>query len=426
MPARHDTVAFQDTVMPSDRRDFLHQSAAGLAAVFAINPNPRDLARISRLPREVSVAVIGAGPQGRDIMAELAKFPDVRISAVCDTDQRRLQRGLRRTRDAKGYADVKQMLLEDGGTSVAFLATPTHLHKEIALTLLDAKKHVYCEAPLAHTVEDAKALARAAATAPTVFHAGHLARSNPVYKLARSFFKSGSIMDLVSLRTSWRRKSSWRIPTNDATRERELNWRLDEEVSVGLPGEAGSHLFDTLGWFTGKDPVAVRGSGSTLLYRDGRKIPDTVLCQFDFGEGVQMAFDATLANSFESTYELLSGTMGTIKLANTHGWLFKEADAPVQGWEVYANRQQFHDERGITLIADATKLAEQGKLQEGIGLPHPPLYYAIESFLQSVTKGLPPACSAADALRAAAVAIKAHEAVMAGTEIAIPADLLKA
>ena len=40
--------------------------------------------------------------------------------------------------------------------------------------------------------------------------------------------------------------------------------------------------------------------------------------------------------------------------------------------------QQFHDEQGITLIADATKLAAQGKLKEGIGLPHPELYYGLE------------------------------------------------
>jgi hypothetical protein len=50
--------------------------------------------------------------------------------------------------------------------------------------------------------------------------------------------------------------------------------------------------------------------------------------------------------------------------------MFKEADAPTQGWEVYANRQQFHNDEGITLIAGATKLAEQGKLKEGVGLPH--------------------------------------------------------
>ena len=49
--------------------------------------------------------------------------------------------------------------------------------------------------------------------------------------------------------------------------------------------------------------------------------------------------------------------MGTIKMAETFGWLFKEADAPTQGWEVYASREKFHSEEGITLIADASQNA---------------------------------------------------------------------
>jgi hypothetical protein len=99
--------------------------------------------------------------------------------------------------------------------------------------------------------------------------------------------------------------------------------------------------------------------------------------------------------------------------------MFKEADAPTQGWEVYANRQMFHNEEGITLIADATKLASQGKLKEGVGLPNPPLYYALADFLSAAGSGSSPACTAADGLRATIVAIHAARAVATETEQAI-------
>ena len=74
-------------------------------------------------------------------------------------------------------------------------------------------------------------------------------------------------------------------------------------------------------------------------------------------------------------------------MAWSHGWMFKEADAPTQGWEVYANRQQFHNDEGITLIADATKLASQGKLKQGVGLPHDSLYYSLFDFLKAISEG---------------------------------------
>ena len=409
---------------PTDRRTFL-QHSTGLAAAVALTPELSALEAVYRPPRAVTVAVIGGGPQGREILAELAKFEDVEVAAVCELDRRRQRRALRRTKSAKGYDDWKKMLAAETGVSGVFVATPTHLHKEIAISCLAAGKHVYCEAPMASSIEDLKEMARAAQGAKTALQVGHPGRANPVYKLARSFYRSGSIEDLVNMSAHWHRKLSWRVPSSDAKRAKELNWRLYKESSSGLPGEVGSHLVDALHWFTKKVPSRVHGLGSTLLYEDGREIPDTVTCRFDFEGGQTMTFDATLANSYGSTHALLNGTMGTIKLAGRYGWLFKEADAPVQGWEVYANRQQFHDEQGITLIADATKLAAQGKLKEGIGLPHPELYYGIQRFLKTVAEGKPVACTAEDGLRAGAIAICAHKATLENKTIEIGADLFK-
>ena len=122
--------------------------------------------------------------------------------------------------------------------------------------------------------------------------------------------------------------------------------------------------------------------------------------------------------------DIADGTNAAIKLAWSHGWMFKESDAPTQGWEVYANRQQFHNDEGITLIADATQLAAQGKLQEGVGLPHPPLYYALEAFLASALEGAKVECTAEEGLRATLVGIAAHRAATTGEEVAIdPASL---
>ena len=45
------------------------------------------------------------------------------------------------------------------------VATPSHRHKEIVLAALQAGKHVYCEAPLASSIEDARAIAQAAKAA---------------------------------------------------------------------------------------------------------------------------------------------------------------------------------------------------------------------------------------------------------------------
>ncbi|MBX3323797.1 MAG: Gfo/Idh/MocA family oxidoreductase [Phycisphaeraceae bacterium] len=399
----------------SDRRTFLGQTA-GLAA-FALMP--KSLYAFGFSGAAVRVAIIGAGRQGRAIIGELAKIDGVEIAALCDVDSTRLDAGLRRTRGAIGYAAHEALLDKADTFDAVFIATPTHLHRKPVEDCIAAGKHVYCDGPLASTIEDAAAIARAARSAGTVFQSGMQGRSNPVYTLARSFFRSDSVRDLVSIHAQQNRKASWRVPADSPDRDRALNWRLDPDVTLGLAGELGTQQIDTVCWFTGKYPVSVRGLGSVRLHRDGREVADTISCQLAFEDGAVMTYDATLANSYGGTFETLFGTNAAIKLAGTHAWMFKEADAPTQGWEVYANRQQFHNDEGITLIAGATQLASQGKLQEGIGLPHAPLYYAVGDFLKSVASGANVACSAEEGYRATVVGIKAAQAVATGQTVSI-------
>jgi predicted dehydrogenase len=402
-----------------NRRDFV-KSGAGLVSAITLAPSAAALLTPLKSDEPLPVAVIGVGKQGRLILGELAKFDFVEVAAVCDTNERRRASAERRAQGARGYADHRELLDVEKDVRAVFLATPSHRHTAIAEEVLGRGLHLYCEAPLATTVEDAKKIAVAAKSAKGLFHAGLQLRANPIYSLARSFVRSGAIRDIVALRGQYHRKSSGRIPVSDPAREREMNWALYRESSIGLPGEKGIHSFDAVSWFTKKRPVSVAGWGDVMLYDDGREVADTVQCALGFPGGLRMGYDATLANSFEGTYELFTGTMGSVKLIGNLGWMFKEADAPTQGWEVYAVRQHFHKEEGITLIANATKLARQGKLEEGVGLEHPELYYGLADFLAGVVENkTETACPAQVGLEATVVGIKAHEAILTGSEIAL-------
>jgi predicted dehydrogenase len=404
----------------TDRREFLQQMAGSLAAV-ALTPELLPLPPVLR-GAPLPVAVVGAGGrQGRALLTELLKFEAVKVAAVCDVRDERLKQAVRRASGAAAFTDHRKMLDEQKEVAAVVVTTPTHRHREVVLDCLKAGKHVYCEAPLAASLEDLKAIAAAARETKLVFQVGHQLRSNPVYQLARSFLKSGNIRDVVLLRAQWHQKTSWRVPGDDP----ELNWRLFKKNQCGLPLEVGAGQIDVVTWYLGRFPTKVRGNAALLSWTDGRETPDTVTADLAFPDGVRMHWDATLANSFDGQHELFVGTMGTIKMAETFGWLFKEADAPTQGWEVYASREKFHSEEGITLIADATKLAKQGKLKEGIGLPNPPLYYALQDFVKSVTEGAPVVCGAADGFRAAAIALRLQEAIEKGSELEIGPEQLQ-
>ncbi len=399
-----------------DRRTFLTHAAGGVAAMSLV-PDLRAMSRFS-LSQPLRVGVVGVGRQGRSIMGELSKIDDVSVVAVCDVDDRRLKSGLRRSSGAQGYASVSE-LLASGTVDAIAIATPTHTHRAVAIECLKAGVHVYLECPLAHTREDCIAISQAARSATGVIAAGLQGRSNPVYTLARGFFRSDSVRDLISMRAQNRRKTTWVTPSNDPVRKEALNWKLDPSRANGLAGEWGTHQFDVFHWYTGKYPTKVIGTGSVRFYEDGRTVHDTIACTLIFEDGATLGYDATIANSYGGKHEIFLGSNAAIKLGWSHGWLFKEADAPTQGWEVYANRQQFHNDEGITLIAGATKLAEQGKLKDGIGLPHPAVYYALDNWVAAIaSKGIP-ACTIDEAARATIVGIAANEAIVSGKMVDI-------
>lgn len=407
---------------PIDRREFLVQSAGALTAM-ALMPTTLPAAAKVR-GAELPVGIVGLGRQSRAIITELAKIEGVKIVGVCDNDPARLDQGAKRAPGAAAFASHKE-LLERSGAKAVIIATPTHLHWEIAVDAVSAGAHVYCESPMAHTLADARAIAGAVRAAKTVFQVGLEGRTNPVYKLARSFFRSDSVREVVSMRGQARQKTSWRVPASDPARDKMLNWRLDESVSLGLAGEWAAQQLDVFCWYRDMYPVSIRGWGDVVVHKDGRKVADTIGLEAIYPDGRRLAYDATLGGSYEGKYELLCGVNASIKLAWTHGWMFKEADAPTQGWEVYANRQRFHDDEGITLIADATKLASQGKLKDGVGLPNPALYYALNEFVRSIAEGKPSMASVDDGLRATALAVASAEAVAGNTTVELKPEMLK-
>jgi len=403
-----------------DRRSFMVSTGASVAALSWL-PEFATAAPQSS-DGQVNVAVIGVGRQGRAILSQLQQQPSARVVAICDIDERRLKSGQRRVANAVAYSDVTTMLDGESSADAIIIATPTHTHREVAEVCLQAGKHVYCEAPLASTPDDCAAITDTAREAGTKFQTGLQARSNPIYKLARTFFRSDAVRNVISMRAQYFKKTSWRTPSNDPQREKLLNWRLDPAITLGLEGEFGTHQYDVFHWFLSQYPARVRCAGSLRFYDDGRTVPDTIHCELTFPDGVSLSYQASLASSFESQHEVIYGSNATLKLAWNAGWMFKEADAPTQGWEVYANRQQFHNDEGITLIADATKLASQGKLKEGVALPHPPLYYALADFLTSVIHDKPVVCSAEEGMRTTTVGIAAHRALVEGKSIDINFD----
>jgi len=443
-----------------DRRQFLKGGSlaalmalmGGVELTFAQEKKEAEAAKATDEDESDSInfGVIGLGVWGKEIISTLGRLKGAQITMICDKYPASLKRAGNMLPKAKQVADYKQ-ILDDKEIQAVIIATPTHLHKEIVLAALQAGKHVYCEAPLANTVEDSRAIALAARANPkSYFQAGLQNRSDPQRAFLIQFIRAGAMGRNIKARTQWHKKTSWRFTSPNPDREQELNWRLQPEVSAGLMGETAIHHLDAATWFLNAKPRSVVGFGSLIQWTDGRSVHDTVQTMLEFPGSVRLNSEVCLANSFDADYEIYYGTDSAIMVRDNKAWMFKEVDSPLLGWEVYARKDTFFSETGIALMANATKQIAHGNVGPGGTNLFTPLYYALEAFVHNVgevssgvedftstfvnadTKALAdhvakivklPAAGYKEGYEATLIALKANEAVNKGSRIEINKEL---
>lgn len=405
-----------------DRRDFLKGAAAGAVILLTAD---KLLAADEPAPAPVGpavkIGVIGLGQWGKDLVSTLSKMPSAQVAAVCDTYEAYVKRAAKIAPNAAAFDDYRKML-EDKSIEAVVVATPTHMHKEIVLAAIQAGKHIYCEAPLASSIEDARAIAQAGKTSKQVFQSGLQGRSNALYTHVEKFIRTGALGKTAQLYAQSNRKQSWRRMAPDPEREKAVNWRLSKETSAGLIGEIGIHSIDLANWYLAALPLSFTGFGAITAWDDGRDVPDTVQCVIEYPGSIRMVFMSTLASSFSNEYTLFQGSDSSLALREGRGWMVKEADSPLLGWEVYARKEVCFDEaNAICMIADATKILKEGKepaKDAGAEPGQAPVYLSLESFTRAVRGGAV-ACGPVEGYQATTVALKANEAIVGNTKVTV-------
>jgi len=413
-----------------DRRHFLQ----GLATASALLMSRRGLAlsdvesdEAPPITPPVVLGVVGLGSWGREILSTLTRLPYVEVAGLCDTYGNAFKKALTIAPKAARFDSVDGLLAAPGIEAVV-VATPSHRHREVVEASLAAGKHVYCEAPLAHTLDEARAIARAAKASPgRVFQGGLQGRANALYRHVSQFVKSGVLGREAVVSARFSTKDSWRRVAPTPAREQELNWRLSAVTSPGLVGEVGVHQIDLMGEYLGLVPEAAIGLGATRLWDDGRDVPDTVQCILEYPKGLRAVLQATLVSSSGGNYVLFQGSNASLLMMEKRGWMIKEADSALLGWEVYARKEPLLSDTGIAMVADSTKLIEAGKEPGEEGALEPekaPLELAFEAFCSSIRLKTDAVCGPAEAFKSTAIALLAESAVRQGARVAIdPAAL---
>jgi len=177
------------------RRTFLkhasHATAGFWLAGCATNVYRRP--RVVGPNEKLHIGCIGIGGQGRGVTAELASFDTVQIAALCDVDDQYAAKTIAQYPGRPFYKDYREMLEKEKDLDAVMIATPDHWHAPIALAAMMLGKHVYCEKPLAHTIEEARLMAHVARRTGVVTQMGNQGHAGEGLRLTKEWIDAGAI-----------------------------------------------------------------------------------------------------------------------------------------------------------------------------------------------------------------------------------------
>ena len=127
------------------------------------------------------IAIIGMGVMGKNHYRVIQNINNVEIVGLCDPVAKD-------EFSHKLYKDLDEML-NTVEIDAVIIATPTFLHKEIALKCIEKAIDLFIEKPVASTVEDGQIILKASKAKNTKVVVGHIERFNPVVQSLKNEIK---------------------------------------------------------------------------------------------------------------------------------------------------------------------------------------------------------------------------------------------
>lgn len=400
-----------------DRRHFLAASAAASAATAL----PQSASASTDANSQVRLGFIGVGGRAArhlDSACEIySKDKSVEVAAVCDVFNRYRDQAVQRVKEKSGNTptttgDYREILADDSIDAVV-ISTPDHWHAKQTTEALAAGKHVYCEKPMTHTVDEALDVHRAWRSSGLVMQVGVQSTSLPIWDAMNRQINDGKLGKLLMYQTEFFRNSDcgqWRYYdlTRDMTpenidwpmflgtefglapdmpfdRAKFAQWRCYWDFGAGMFTDLFVHRTTSMLKATGlRFPARVVGAGGIFLEYDGRDVPDVATVVADFDEGVQGLVTATMACEETPIKQLIRGHHGSFVLG---------VGEQFTGYDFKAERSQVTHDSGIT-----DERIEVGKV-ENSSLAH------FHNFIDAVRAGDPEMVNCSPELGAAAMTV---------------------
>ncbi|KXJ57328.1 MAG: myo-inositol 2-dehydrogenase [Thalassospira sp. Nap_22] len=192
--------------------------------------------------KSLGIGLIGTGFMGKAhalafgaARAVMGDVPESHLAVLCDTPVEKAKQMADQFGFAKSTADWTS-LISDPDVDIVSITTPNALHFDMAIAAIKAGKHVYCEKPLALTLDQAREMRDAARKAGIKTMVGYNYIKNPAFTHACRLIQGGEIGEIVHFR-------GWVDEDYQADPALPWTWRAKlADAGLGALGDMGCHL----------------------------------------------------------------------------------------------------------------------------------------------------------------------------------------
>ncbi|MGB5555158.1 MAG: Gfo/Idh/MocA family oxidoreductase [Flavobacteriaceae bacterium] len=351
--------------MYTDRRSFIKKSSLAFAGTSAAFLLPMDLLAAVRKrvgPNDrINVGLIGCNGMGFSDLRAMLKISEVHVVALCDVDDAVLASKTAELEKAgikkpKWYKDYRK-LLENKDIDVVIIGTPDHWHCLMLTDALQAGKDVYCEKPIANSIQEADIMLNYVGASDRMVQIGQWQRSQPHFVDAINYVHSGKLGN-IRLAKAWAYQGwmkpvpivpdravpegvdykMWLGPAPERPFNENrfhFNFRWFWDYAGGLMTDWGVHLIDyaLYGMKAGR-PNSVMALGGKFAYPDdASETPDTLQTVFEY-DGFSILWEHATGidggNYGRNHGIAFIGNLGTLVL-DRNGWEVI-AEEEFQGW----------------------------------------------------------------------------------------------
>jgi len=396
---------------------------------------------------KINVAIIGMGIMGNNNANTALKVPGVEIVAACDLYKGRLERAKELYGKDIFVTNDYRKILERKDIDAVFICTCDQWHARITKDALKSGKHVYCEKPMVHYINEGHDVINAQKASGKIMQVGSQYVSNIVFQKAHELYKSGEIGKINMVNAVYDRQDAlgaweYTMPTDASTATVDWDryiegmqhipydakkffwWRNYREFGTGVAGDLFVHLLSGTHVITeSKGPEKIYASGQLCYWKDGRNVPDVMTAIMQYPQTTEHSpFQLTLQVNF------VSGTGGseTTRFVGDEGTIVingdgltvhhsKMPEAPgIGGWDALTTYPEAMQET-LKKQYNQKYTAEQQrrKNEPDIVYKEPDNYDAHLqhhiNFFDSVRTGKPPVEDAVFGFRAAAPALACNE-----------------